>query len=466
MPLIKKWFSSREDSQSSDVVEVERAKDSATEENDYDDFQSFEEDDEALDSDMEGSIMERPRPKKRPSVPVLPQRNETRASMILKNVLMELQSLDGLNSKTASSTNLDKDSISDPHEMYLSSEEDASLSDYDDSLLDFDAESPTTETDESVHNRTGSRGSEEAKVMTFKVVSKPRMIEIQQPRSRSTSNPSTRQSSPPNYSELPARMSLDISALNRSAGPSGPRRSSPLSSVYNSPLPSRHASPAASENRSSIYSTPSEDVVTTPASDNASIHPPRKSSRLASFWLKSSQSSFHLSQFEPTSDPDYAQYQLRSAELNELELSRTETRVSTMEKAEKVPSPSEEKSSGKGHKLANAIKRRPSMPRLAMYSTSGIFVSPRQTTVAAPNAIPTKHSNSSNMNISTTDEPKSMVQRNSTIPVENKRLSNMTTSVTYDDIMRNAIRGPSAEASPISPKRGFFGLGRNRSIRT
>ncbi|KAK0123940.1 hypothetical protein ONS95_008930 [Cadophora gregata] len=147
---------------------------------DHQHFEEFDQD-ECLDSDMEGSILHRPRPKKVVKTPVLPQRSEKRTSKILDNVLLELKNINGSLAKENDISRLDQE---DPHELYLSSEEDASLSDdYEDtdSLLDFE-ETYSEDENGGSSSRASSRRSEEitATAVSFMVV-KPHIVEIHIP---------------------------------------------------------------------------------------------------------------------------------------------------------------------------------------------------------------------------------------------------------------------------------------------
>jgi hypothetical protein len=135
--------------------------------------------DEFVDSDMEGSIRNPPRPMKTAKAPVLPQRSDKRASRTLENVNVELKSLDpSIKAKEADK----KVEIMDPHELYLSSEEEGSLSDdYSDVefLVDF---SPVDEGEafSAPSSRGSSRKSQEdtARLISFTSVGKPQLVHI------------------------------------------------------------------------------------------------------------------------------------------------------------------------------------------------------------------------------------------------------------------------------------------------
>lgn len=164
--------------QRNEDVREEKDKDSG-----YEDFGESDQD-EFLDSYMEGSIVRRARLEQPVKTPALPQRSDKRASRLLENVMLELQSLDGSKQKEE-----DKVSIvpeSDPHELYLSSEEDASFSDdYDDSISDFeeDMNLEDAEAARASSSRASSRKSQEdtARIVSFISVGKPQIVDIYVP---------------------------------------------------------------------------------------------------------------------------------------------------------------------------------------------------------------------------------------------------------------------------------------------
>ena len=396
--------------------------------------------------------MERQPPKQRPSVPALPQRSEKRASMILNNIMLDLQNMEGFNSKSASSTKLSQEASFDPHESYLSSEEDASLSDDgEDSLLDFEAESPATENEEQkIHSRTSSRGSqEEARVVSFTMVSKPKIIEIHH--MRSISNPTTREHSPSNSSELPSRLSLDISTSTNTT-------TTPLRRVSN--LASVHRLSISSISALSSYSA------SISASSNTS-HPPRKSSKFSSFMSKHSQSSFLGSEYRspspsisPASNNTPGYQSRRMSGVGSIERPKT---AFAGEKEQKWTLNKGLTKSSVNSTIANAMKKRPSMPKINLAYTPGV-VTPR-----------TSNSSKSNLssNVSTPVEtPQTGIRRSSTTPVDKSQISKpLEGSVKYEDIIKNVIRAPPAPSatsplSALSPKTGFFGLGRRKSLKT
>lgn len=189
----------------------------------FEDFQ-FNRDDEYLDSDLEGSIIKRPRQTKPARTPTLPPRSDKRGSMILDSLVKELEKI-----------GQDED-FSDPHELYLSSEEDASESadDYDGALYssaDEDESQPTSP-------RTSIRKSQEitARVVSIKFAGKPQVVEIHVQPARQSPAPEEKKSSAtttsqkhltiiPPYCHLPKSRSSS-SPVNSTANLQGPTATS------------------------------------------------------------------------------------------------------------------------------------------------------------------------------------------------------------------------------------------------
>ncbi|KAI9047317.1 hypothetical protein LZ554_008764 [Drepanopeziza brunnea f. sp. 'monogermtubi'] len=123
-----------------------------------------------------------PAPPQKASVPALLQKSSKRALRMLDDLVLELDTVN-VNNMRKDSDGISRFKQNDPHELYLSSEEEASLSDdydYDsDSLLDFDS---TYSDDEftACPSRTSSRKSREvtATAVNFKVVGKPQIVKI------------------------------------------------------------------------------------------------------------------------------------------------------------------------------------------------------------------------------------------------------------------------------------------------
>jgi hypothetical protein len=256
-------------------VREEKDKDSG-----YEDFREFD-DEECLDSDMEGSVdsmMHRGRPRKVVRAPAIPARNEKRASRILDNVMMELKAMDGITSKEPDTRSTIQES--DPHESYLSSEEDASLSDdYEDTDSLHDSSGTTSpsledgtseEATESFTRRSRRKSQEDtARVVSFICVGKPQIVDIfihsnhTSPVESNSASPAKRHS-----------MNLDaLTALTQSPPAKIAHRPTPLK-LY--PTSIRRLS--ISSITSSHTSTSSTNI---PSNTNNPTHPLRKSSRLA-----------------------------------------------------------------------------------------------------------------------------------------------------------------------------------------
>jgi hypothetical protein len=359
----------------------------------YEDFPEFNED-ECLDSDMEGSTLRRSRPNQPTRAPTLPQRSEKRTSK-LDNIMLELKSLDGSQQK-----DLDKTSVvqeSDPHELYLSSEEDASLSDdYDDSLLDLNLDAMDNEMvgeERESSLRTPSRGSQDtARVVSMTFV-KPQIITIV-----STSNSTTN-------SPTKARSSVDLEEKR-------PSTTSPFSSPDPSKQEEQQPSPIKrrpkSIHRMSIssiaslaYSSSSSNA---PTAQSPTQLPPRKSSRLAAL------TSLVTGKPSPTShaflntDP----FPTQQPEQLEPEAETPKTPVSALKKG-----------------LTRGLARRnPSMQRLsevyAAQNTSRASLSLREST----------------------DSP-------GLGPVKEVKKSKPEGPVRYEDIMKSVVRAP--PPLPLSP---------------
>ncbi|KAG0646627.1 hypothetical protein D0Z07_7522 [Hyphodiscus hymeniophilus] len=264
-----------------DVQKLEVVPEQEREERDsgYEDFDAL--DNEPEDSDMEGSIMHRPRPKKAVKAPVVPQRSDKRASKLLESVLLELKTLDGtVPAKDAEQSSI----VSDPHELYLSSEEDVSLSDYEDSdsLVDFEP----SEADESQPaSRASSRRSQEdtARAVSLTIITKPQIIQVNIPRPASQNRHSTTLEN--HTAPMTNTTTSYISTHN-------PRRSAPLT-LY----PTSH--------RLSLASTTSNPL-TYHSNQSVNSSSPRKSSKLnLSTLVTSAKNSFLAS--DPFASPSQAQ---------------------------------------------------------------------------------------------------------------------------------------------------------------
>ncbi|KAL2062614.1 hypothetical protein VTL71DRAFT_5686 [Oculimacula yallundae] len=252
----------------------------------YDEQANFEEfdQDECSDSDMEGSILHRPRPKKVVKAPALPQRNEKRVSRLLDNVMLELQKIDGSARKEEDVSRLDQE---DPHQLYLSSEEDASLSDdYDDtdSLQDFEEIYSEDENGGST-SRASSRRSQEitARCVSLMVV-KPQIVEIHIPISHTAPVTPAEEKEDLLDDALPT---ITTKAPSPTQSRQIMRRPPPLNLANARPMSmattGSYASSATTSSYISSYYPPSmtsnASMINLPTTN---IHPIRKSSRLAS----------------------------------------------------------------------------------------------------------------------------------------------------------------------------------------
>jgi hypothetical protein len=297
MPLITNLLPSREhvDAFDSTPLHAQHRLEQVREEPDsttrYEDFTEYKDDeDDVLDSDMEGSILHRPRPKKAVKTPILPPRSEKRASKILETVMQDLKTFDDKETAKEESQRMSVLTESDPHELYLSSEEDASLSDdYEGSLMDFeesDGEHPRGRQT----SRASRRRSQEdtARVVSFIVVGKPQIVNIFN-------------TSPSAYAPI-SRHSMNLDALtsfksrSMSSSPLKPaaRRPAPLKlypssirrmsiSSTTSYIPPASNSPIAAtmqHQNSSMINLAKVPSHAPHNSMNSIAHPTRKSSRL------------------------------------------------------------------------------------------------------------------------------------------------------------------------------------------
>jgi len=419
MPLIKNAVPTGDDQSTSVQVQDHEL---AKEERDsgYEDFEEL--DDEYVDSDMEGSILDRPRPKKMLKPPALPQRSDKRASKILENIMLELKTLDG---STPSKEAEHKLQVADPHELYLSSEEDDSLSDeYSDSesLVDF---SPIDEAE--AHSAPSSRGSsrrsqeDTAKLVSFTSVGKPQLVEIYLP-------------SPAKKHSKVIDCDDEMSYLSKA------RRPAPLK-LYPSAL--RRLSISSTR----TFSTTSYITGTLPHESTPSLTtlPPRKSSKLASNISSLVTSTKHAFL---SSDPYPAH------EAKEL-IMPTDSESNPTPPTPKTPI-SMAASAWKTSALSRTISkaRKPSMPKLSLAYTAGV--------------VPTRKGLGISVDGDVVDQleeldPWKQRQRAATTP--------QTASegpVRYEDIMKNAIKAPPVSYSPTKERKlslGMRGLSRRKSIR-
>jgi hypothetical protein len=425
MPLISNANPSREDGSTAiQVQDHESVKEERG--SGYEEYGEL--DDEFVDSDMESSILNRPRSKKTHKAPSIPQRSEKRASRILDNVMVELKSLNGsIPAKDVEQ----KIELSNPHELYLSSEEDASLSDEfsdSESLVDF---SPTEEAEASTQSAPSSRGSsrksqeDTARLVSFTSVGKPQIVEI-------VLNPSPQK-----------RKSL---AFDPEVTLPRARKPSPLK-LYPSALRRLSISSTVSMANSSYTSTsyisgnlPNE------SSPSLTNLPPRKSSRLGS----------NLSSLVTST---------KHAFLNSDPFSAAEAKEMVMPSKQDTPTPPTPKTpismaasawkQGMARTLSKA--RKPSMPKLSLAYTSGV--------------VPTKKGLGISVDGDAEDgdefeelDPWKQRQRAATTPQ-----TPHDGPLRYEDIMSSVVRAP--PPPPYIPKTerklslGMRGLARRKSIR-
>jgi hypothetical protein len=426
------------DEEREEKTETETDRDSG-----YEDFTAYYEDeDEYVDSDMEGSILNRPRPKKpvKTAPPALPQRSEKRASRILETLMVELKSLDGSTPKES-----EKQSIvpeNDPHELYLSSEEDASLSDdYDDSdsLVDFEPSDDTEEATSAPSSRASSRKSQEdtARVVSFIVVGKPVIIDIFQ-------------TSP----ERSHRHSMNLDSLaSITTAPSLPakttRRPTPLN-LYPNSLRRMSISSITSSHYTTAFSTPqvsnaSMTNLSSMSHSTSYIPPPRKTSRLASL-VTTTKSNFQFLSSDPFASPQESKEE---------------------EETPKTPTSAAAAAWKKNFSKTLNMARKPSMPKISLAYTAGVVTPRPSNSISKLDLVqPASERESTESTSKVVEEPKA-IQRSQTMPMPPMPSTPGGGPVRYEDIMRNVIRAP-PPVPMTSPKekRGFgMGLVRRKSTK-
>ncbi|KAG9236689.1 hypothetical protein BJ875DRAFT_208991 [Amylocarpus encephaloides] len=416
-----------------------------------------------LSSDMEGSVIHRARPKRVVRAPLVPPRSERRASTMLKDVMLELQRMDGVKEPDMAAPSQTPEE-GDPHQLYLSSEEEGSLSDYDeDSLLDFEpAEADDVDLDARASSSSSSRASRKPAQITARVVSltlvKPQIVEIHSP----TISPAT----PPRPSSAAfesasirsrPRSPFDAqSTSSRSASPSrppAPRRPSPLH-LY--PSSTRRMSVASASSLTNSLGHSSSHSIMTSATTTSTQPPQRKTSRIAALALLVTQSLHHPSSHSFLSTDPFPS-QPNSAQ----------------------PSPS------KPTAPADVENEPPTTPRTPTSMASsvvrrGLYKARTPSMQKLHAAFASK--NSSALNLSAPPPAESFTQPS---PARQRRTSVAFPSeasvpedgpaastpwhqapVRYEDIMRNAIKSPPPTKSPDKKKtNSFLALGRRKSLR-
>lgn len=424
--------------------------------------------------------MERPRPKKKSrgpkekTPPAIPQRNERRASVMMDNMLLELHSLDGATSKDMETKSIMVEE--DPHETYLSSEEDASLSDdYEHSLLDIDMEDSNESGEGTPGSRPASRKSQEdtATAVSFRIVGKPQIVEI------FIHSPVERKRHTVDFDSL-AAPNLKSSKLKS-------RRPSPLKLFpQEENRRASIASPAITPSHSTSYIAPSTSSYDSPrpTSSSNALQPARKSSRLAS--LKSNLS-YHntlmnnassvLASPQSFSALPTPQSQTQHSFLNMDPFEAAHYRSPTEEHTPVPKTPTGMTSLAwknvlsKGSLSRTLSKaRKPSMPKLNMaYNSSG-----RKESNASVST--TNLSIRSGTSASTAEEhnPRYLQRRSTTMPMgmqsNSEQMRPSTSSTTssqrghFEDFMR---RAPPPPPEPKQKQSGFarMGLGRKKSMK-
>jgi hypothetical protein len=375
----------------------------------YEDFDVL---DEEENSDMEGSILHRPRPIKAGKPPAVPQRSDKRASKSFDSVVLELQSLDGtVAAKDAEQLSV----VSDPHELYLSSEEDASLSDdYDDSdsLVDF---APTEEGESNPSSRASSRRSQEdiARVVSFTIVTKPRIIQIRIPSTATQKR----------HSVTLDTLKSSMTNSSRSTSYIPTRRPPPLK-LY----------PSSSNHRLSISSSSSTPLTHHSNTSNMSL-PVQKSRKLnLSNIVSNAKDSFLSSDpFGSTPNPNDRQRQ----EKEEQERPMTPKTPTSMAAA-----------AWKKSLSRSLSKRRPSMPKLSLAYTAGVVSNQRDSLRLARELA---------AEASRETKERMMVQRAETMPVQSD-------GVRYKDIITAAGEVMKAPPVPSDGRERKMSMGHKMSL--
>jgi hypothetical protein len=341
MPLIANQARVGSDRQPSEV----RFKELSTVEEEHDaGYEAFEDFvDEFLRSDMEASILDLSRAKQT-HPPALPQRSDRRLSRAFEIAMVELKSLDG---STTQKEVEQETEVSDPHERYLSSEEDASLSDDSESLLEFESSSSEMDSPRAPPSRASSKKSQEdmATVVSFTAVGKPRLIEIS-----------------PNFSV--SKTQEPVSFDTASIAPL-PKRRRPVPIMYPSPLRYRSVSSTGSTqaqvSNTVIQPQPHESNASPPSL------PPRKSSRAASNVPTN---------VAPTKHEFMISNPFPVIEAEELSLSNFESSSESTAVTPKTPITMAAAAWKTGLNRTLSKARKHSMPRMSLAYTAGV-VAPR-----------------------------------------------------------------------------------------
>ncbi|RFU33466.1 hypothetical protein B7463_g2880, partial [Scytalidium lignicola] len=346
---------------------------------------------------MEERIDDMERPMKALQPPALAPGAEKRVSMLLEGVMMDLQNMDVPENKESQITGR-QSMASDPHEMYLSSEEDASESadEYEGSFLEFDGNGGPV-------SPASSRKSQEAtaRVVSITLVTKPQIVEI-----TTHSNQSCRTHSSQN--------SID-STLQPLDTVASRRRSNRSSSISGS-------------RRYSLASTISSFISPQPT---ASItHPPRKSSKLANLPSLITKQTYPALNNDPFSAPEI--------------LERGYPLVPEWDTPIESPKTSLSRPTSAWKRSVKTLSRAryPSMPKMNLaYIASGAMPGDLRAARAAAK-----------------EEKEELDKRNEFMqdqcpapaaPAEKKG------PVKYGDIMKNAIKGPPPPPPSTSTSKGY-----------
>lgn len=386
----------------------------------YEAFEDFV--DEFLRSDMEASILGLSMAKQT-KPPALPQRSDRRLSKALEIAMVELKSLDG--STTQKEVEQETEG-SDPHERYLSSEEDASFSDDSESLLEFESStSSEANSPRAPPSRASSKISQEdmATVVSFTAVGKPRLIEIS-----------------PNFSV--SKTQEPVSFATASIAPI-PKRRRPVPIMYPSPLRYRSVSSTGSTQAQASNAVTQPQPYETNASPPSL--PPRKSSRAASNVP---------SNVAPTKHELMTSNPFPVIETQELSLSNPESSSESTPVTPKTPISMAAAVWKTGLNRTLSKARKHSMPRMSSAYTAGI-VAPR--TVSKPGLADMIEEEEEPVEL----DPWKQRQRSATTPQTPHE-----GPVRYADIMGNARKpAPYIPGQARNLGLGMRGLTRRKSVR-
>jgi hypothetical protein len=471
MPLLTKMGSLREDSQEQHSVllqqQIEKVREQTVQDSGYEYFEEYDQE-ECDDSDMEGSIIHRGRPKKPVKPPVVPQRSEKRASRLLENVMLELQNLDGSRQKEEDKISLVHES--DPHELYLSSEEDASFSDdNDDSPTDFEeaTSSEDAKATRASSPRASSRKSQEdtARVVSFTSVGKPQIVEINVP----NTSPSTANKRITLKLETFTSSHTPTSSLQKSTRRPTPLKLHPtlrrmsissVTSLYSPPPSSTTAAP---------YAASTTSLSLMPSNTNTSLAP-RKSSRLASnltSLVTNTKNSFQsASQSAHTflnSDPFATPTSTTSTSYIPLSKNTNNNNVGE-EREEQTP-----KTPTRWGASFLSKARKPSMPKISLAYTAGV-IRPRENSEASASmlnlsiaATESEKEKATSEPIETAESDREPLRISTSLPrtssLESKKVE-AGEKVRYEDIIKGAgelVRSPTSIPTPKERRTIAFG---------